>query len=182
MKNRDQTRPPPFRVNPVSVPLVCPFRRAEVAPAPAPDFQPTDRPVSRKTGLPQNTPRDRTAHRSSPPSLPLHSGSQELSRLATTDRQRKSRLTVGTAFPPGAKTFGLARFGAATPKTFAPAQIPEIGGSSLRSGPSQGQRCGANPLTTAAVEVRTTDGVVLVCFFIGRDFNPSFPTGLCLLI
>jgi hypothetical protein len=39
-----------------------------------------------------------------------------------------------------------------------------------------------NPLTTAAGEVRTTDGLLLVCFFIGREFNPSFTTGLCLLI
>jgi len=73
---RDQTWQPPFRVNLASVPLVCSFRRAEIAPAHKPDFQPTDRPVSRKTGLPQDTPRDRTAHRCTPPRLPLHSGSQ----------------------------------------------------------------------------------------------------------
>jgi chitinase len=30
-----------YRVNPASVPLVCSFRRSEMAPAPAPDFQPT---------------------------------------------------------------------------------------------------------------------------------------------
>ena len=30
-----------FRVNLACVPLVCSFRRAEIAPAPAPDFQPT---------------------------------------------------------------------------------------------------------------------------------------------
>jgi len=38
---RDQTRQSPFRVNLASVQLVCPFRRAEFAPAPAPDFPPT---------------------------------------------------------------------------------------------------------------------------------------------
>src|ERR1039457_7133371 len=37
---RDQTWPPPFHVNLAYVPLVCSFRRAEFAPAPAPDFQP----------------------------------------------------------------------------------------------------------------------------------------------
>src|ERR1019366_5266919 len=52
-----------------------------MAPAPKPDFQPTDRPVSRKTGVPQSTPRDRTAHGSAPPRLPLHSGSQVSSLL-----------------------------------------------------------------------------------------------------
>jgi hypothetical protein len=31
---------PPFRVNLACVPLVCSFRRAEMAPAPAPDSQP----------------------------------------------------------------------------------------------------------------------------------------------
>src|ERR1035441_7218001 len=64
---------PPFRLCARSVAL-------KFAPAPAPDFQPTDRTVSRKTGLPQDTPRDQTAHRSTPPSLPLHSGSQVSSR------------------------------------------------------------------------------------------------------
>jgi hypothetical protein len=48
---RDQTRQPTFRVNLASVPLVCSFRRAEIAPGP------------------QDTPRDRTAHRCTPPSL-----------------------------------------------------------------------------------------------------------------
>jgi hypothetical protein len=42
------------------------------------------------------------------------------------------------------------------------------------------QRANRNPLTLAAGEVETTDEVVLV--FIGREFNPSFTTGLCLLI
>jgi len=50
-----------------SVALNCTRPRARL--------QPTERPVSRKTGLPR-PPRDRTAHRSTPPSLPLHSGSQ----------------------------------------------------------------------------------------------------------
>ena len=54
--SRDQTWQPPFRVNLASVP---PCARSV-----APKFAPT----------PQNTPRDRTAHRSTPPRLPLHSG------------------------------------------------------------------------------------------------------------
>src|ERR1035438_1850723 len=37
---RDQTRPPAFCVNPAYVSLLCPFRRAEFAPAPAPDSRP----------------------------------------------------------------------------------------------------------------------------------------------
>jgi hypothetical protein len=36
----DLTWQPAFRVNLASVPLVCPFRRAEFAPAPAPDSRP----------------------------------------------------------------------------------------------------------------------------------------------
>ena len=34
-----------------------------------------------------------------------------------------------------------------------------------------------NPPTAAGREVRTTDGLVLVCFFIGREYNPVTDTG-----
>src|ERR1019366_3171090 len=67
-----------------------------MAPAPKPDFQPTDRPVSRKTGLPQDTPRDQTAHRSTPPRLPLHSGSQ-ISSLRRTIKPGSVEFATSTA-------------------------------------------------------------------------------------
>jgi hypothetical protein len=55
-----QTRQPAFRFNPASVPLVCPFRRAGFATVPKPE-----------DGLAQDAPRDRTAHRSTSPGLPV---------------------------------------------------------------------------------------------------------------
>lgn len=52
-----QTWPPPFRVHPASVSLVCSFRSAEFASDTKPDCRPAkfDDSASRQTGLPQNT-------------------------------------------------------------------------------------------------------------------------------
>jgi hypothetical protein len=99
---RDQTRQPPFRVNLASVSLVCPFRRAEFAPAPAPDSRPAKFFSWRAERLasPRTPRRDRTAQSSTPPSLPLHSGSQVSSLRRTVMTGRVEFATSTAPRPP----------------------------------------------------------------------------------
>ena len=74
--------------------LCAPSVALNLRPPPRQTFSQLACAVSRKTGLPQHTPRDRTAQSSTPPSLPLHSGSQvsSLRGIKWRDRSRVSIL------------------------------------------------------------------------------------------
>jgi hypothetical protein len=75
-----ETRQPAARVYPVRVPLVRPFRRAENCTRPRARLPANGQHRKPQDWFAPRRPRDRTAQNSTPPSLPLHSGSQVSSR------------------------------------------------------------------------------------------------------
>ena len=119
-RSRDQTSPPALRVNLASVPLVCSFRRVKIHPAPTPDFRPAKIfiPSDRKTGLPQDTHATERRHRCTPPSLPLHSGSQ-VSSLRGIDQRDQSGFGFSAIVAPNPKPLSSRRAGAPTTNIFA---------------------------------------------------------------